>query len=375
MTRPAAATSMPTTTCRTSATVTRAWSRPAQQQMAVLNTNTRYLHDHINRYAERLAPRCPSRSDVCFFVNSGSEANELALRLARAYTGQRDMIVLEGAYHGHTTGLIDISPYKYDGPGGSGAPPHGCTPCRCPTSIAARYKADDPAGRGKVCGHVQRSFRARRQGPAPGGLHRRIAAPASAGRSSFRPGYLALSTATCAPPAALCIADEVQTGFGRIGTHFCAFEAQGVVPDIVVLGKPIGNGHPMAAVVTTPEIAASFDNGMEFFSTFGGNTVSCAVGLAVLDVLERKPAGPRAARWRASARTAAALRRAGTRSSATCAARGCSSASNWCAIGARSNRRRRRPRLSRQPAARPRHPDRYGRPVSKCSQNSTAAAL
>ena len=86
----------------------------------------------------------------------------------------------------------------------------------------------------------------------------------------------------------LCIADEVQVGFGRVGTHFWGFETQGVVPDIVTLGKPIGNGHPLAAVITTPEIAASFDNGMEYFNTFGGNPVSCAIGLAVLDVLEEE---------------------------------------------------------------------------------------
>ena len=110
--------------------------------------------------------------------------------------------------------------------------------------------------------------------------------PSVGGQIIFPAGYLSQVYAHVRAAGGLCIADEVQTGYGRTGTHFYAFEAQGVVPDIVVLGKPIGNGHPIAAVVTTPAIAAAFDNGMEFFSTFGGNTVSCAVGLAVLEVLE-----------------------------------------------------------------------------------------
>jgi 4-aminobutyrate aminotransferase-like enzyme len=101
----------------------------------------------------------------------------------------------------------------------------------------------------------------------------------------FPPGYLAEVYRHVRGAGGVCIADEVQTGLGRIGTHLWGFEAQGVVPDIVALGKPLGNGHPIGAVITTPEIAASFDTGMEFFSTFGGNTVSCAIGLAVLDVL------------------------------------------------------------------------------------------
>ena len=133
----------------------------------------------------------------------------------------------------------------------------------------------------------------------PGRLHRRDLPERR--RADFPAGRLSgrgLSL-TSAQAGGVCIADEVQTGYGRMGTHFWAFEAQDVVPDIVVLGKPIGNGHPIGAVVTTPEIAASFDNGMEFFSTFGGNTVSCAIGLAVLDVMqEEEAAGARAARRR-----------------------------------------------------------------------------
>jgi 4-aminobutyrate aminotransferase-like enzyme len=111
--------------------------------------------------------------------------------------------------------------------------------------------------------------------------------PSTAGQIVFPPGYLSEAYRRVRAAGGVCIADEVQTGFGRMGTHFWGFATQGVVPDILVLGKPIGNGFPLGAVITTREIAGAFDNGMEFFSTFGGNPVACAAGLAVLDVLEQ----------------------------------------------------------------------------------------
>ena len=258
-----------------------------QRQMTVLNTNTRYLHDFINQYAERLCATMPEPLSVCFFVNSASEGNELALRLSRAYTGQRDMIVLEGAYHGHTTSLVDISPYKHDGPGGAGAPPWVHT---APVADVYRgpYKADDPQAATRYARQVLRIIEALNDKGT--GLAGFIAesCPSVGGQIFFPDGYLAEVYRHVRKANGLCIADEVQTGYGRTGTHFYAFDAQGVVPDIVVLGKPIGNGHPVSAVVTTPEIAEAFDNGMEFFSTFGGNTVSCAIGLAVLDIVQEE---------------------------------------------------------------------------------------
>jgi len=258
--------------------------RAGQEQMSVLNTNTRYLHDYLNRYAERLSATMPDPLSVCFFVNSASEANELALRLARAATGQRDMIVLEGAYHGHTTTLIDISQYKHGGPGGAGAPPWVHT-APIADVYRGRYKSDDPRAGEKYAQHVLEIIeRLRQSGVGPAGFIAETC-PSVGGQIIFPTGYLAAVYRYVRAAGGLCIADEVQTGYGRIGTHFYAFQSQGVAPDIVVLGKPIGNGHPIGAVVTTPEIAASFDNGMEFFSTFGGNTVSCAIGLAVLDVV------------------------------------------------------------------------------------------
>jgi len=258
--------------------------KAGQDQMAVLNTNTRYLHDLINRYAERLTATLPESLRVCFFVNSGSEANELALRLARAHTGARNLIVLDHAYHGNTTTLIDISPYKHDGPGGAGAP-SWVHKVPLPDAFRGLYRSDDPHAAEKYAQHVVEviaGLRERGQGLA---AFIAESLPSVAGQIVLPNGYLAKVYETVRDAGGVCIADEVQTGYGRVGTHFWGFENYAVVPDIVVLGKPIGNGHPIGAVITTPNIAASFANGMEFFSTFGGNTVSCAIGLAVLDLV------------------------------------------------------------------------------------------
>ncbi|MBI1760792.1 MAG: aminotransferase class III-fold pyridoxal phosphate-dependent enzyme [Acidobacteria bacterium] len=258
--------------------------RAAQQQLALLNTNTRYLHDNLTRYAERLTALMPEPLRVCYFLNSASEANELALRLARTYTGQDDVIVLEAAYHGHTTALIDISPYKFNGPGGTGKKPWVHI-APIPDDYRGPYKRGDAEAGRKYAQHVADIIAG-----LPHGFAAFIAEtlPSVGGQIVLPPGYLAEVYRHVRAAGGVCIADEVQVGFGRLGTHRWGFETQGVVPDIVVLGKPIGNAFPLAAVVTTPELAASFDNGMEFFSTYGGNPVACAVGLAVLDVLEEE---------------------------------------------------------------------------------------
>jgi 4-aminobutyrate aminotransferase-like enzyme/Ser/Thr protein kinase RdoA (MazF antagonist) len=255
----------------------------ARRQMATLNANTRYLHDLINQYAAALCATMPEGLSVCFFVNSGSEANELALRLACAHTGRRDMIVLEAAYHGHTNTMIDISPYKHDGPGGTGAPAWVHT-APIPDVYRGLHRRDDPQAGVKYARRVTEIVeRLRESGVGLAGFIAETC-PSVGGQIFFPEGYLAEVYAAVRQSGGVCIADEIQTGYGRIGTGFYAFESQGVTPDIVALGKPIGNGHPIGAVITTPEIAASFANGMEFFSTFGGNTVSCAVGLATLGV-------------------------------------------------------------------------------------------
>jgi 4-aminobutyrate aminotransferase-like enzyme/Ser/Thr protein kinase RdoA (MazF antagonist) len=260
--------------------------KTAQQQLALLNTNTRYLHGNILQYAERLTELLPEPLRVCYIVNSGSEANELALRLARSHTRCDDTIVLEHAYHGHTNTLIDISPYKFDGPGGLGKKPWVRVAPLADDyrGIYRRGEADLGAKYAKHVGEICAELQSR--GKRPTFIAETL--PSVGGQIVFPPNYLGEVYRHVHATGGVCIADEVQVGFGRLGTHFWGFETQGVVPDIAVFGKPIGNGFPLAAVVTTQEIARSFDNGMEFFSTFGGNPVSCAVGLAVLDVLREE---------------------------------------------------------------------------------------
>ena len=257
------------------------------EQMRVLNTNTRYLHDKLAEYAEKLLATLPPELEVCYFVNSASEANELALRLSRAFTGAKDMIVLDAAYHGNTTSLIDISPYKHAGPGGAGAP-DWVHVAPLADDYRGPFKRGDPSAGARyaaMVGEIVESLRA---------SNRRLAGfiaetcPSVGGQLVFPDGYLRDVYQFARDAGGVCIADEVQTGLGRMGTSFWAFEDQGVVPDIVVMGKPLGNGHPIGAVATTRAIANAFDNGMEFFSTFGGNTVSCAIGIAVLDVVREE---------------------------------------------------------------------------------------
>jgi 4-aminobutyrate aminotransferase-like enzyme/Ser/Thr protein kinase RdoA (MazF antagonist) len=257
----------------------------AQKQLALLNSNTRYLHDNVNRYAERLTRLLPEPLGVSFFVNSGSEANELALRLARAHTKSEDVIVLEHAYHGNTSTLIDISPYKFEGPGGSGKK-KWVHVAPLPDDYRGAYRRDDKHAGRNYAGHVAEILRELKRNGRRAAAFIAETMPSVGGQIVFPPGYLGEAYRACRDAGVVCIADEVQVGFGRLGTHFWGFETQGVVPDIVVLGKPIGNGFPLAAVVTTAEIAQSFASGMEYFSTFGGNPVACAAGLAVLDVLE-----------------------------------------------------------------------------------------
>ena len=259
----------------------------ACRQMPVLNTNTRYLHDTIIEYAERLLSRFPDPLSVCYFVCTGSEANELALRMARAYTRQQDIITVDGAYHGNTQNLIDISPYKHAGPGGQGAPSwvHKVV---MPDGYRGPHKGMGAETGKRYAGYV---------GEAAKGIQADGKAPAAficesmlgcGGQIVLPDKYLDEAFKHVRAAGGVCIVDEVQVGFGRAGSHFWAFESQQVVPDIVTLGKPMGNGHPLAAVITTPEIADAFANGMEYFNTFGGNPVSCAIGMAVLDVIENE---------------------------------------------------------------------------------------
>ncbi|XP_062872960.1 5-phosphohydroxy-L-lysine phospho-lyase isoform X2 [Trichomycterus rosablanca] len=256
--------------------------------MELLNANTRFLHDNIVQYADRLAATLPSKLCVFYFVNSGSEANDLALRLARQYTQNEDVIVLDHAYHGHLTSLIDISPYKFRKLEGQKEWVHVAP---IPDTYRGLYRRDhlDPAQAyaeevKNVIDDVLKKGR-------------KISAffveslPSVAGQILLPPGYCQKVAQYVRAAGGVFVADEIQTGFGRVGSHFWAFQLQGddFCPDIVTMGKPMGNGHPLACVVTTEEIAGAFTaNGVEYFNTFGGNPVSCAIGLAVLDVIEKE---------------------------------------------------------------------------------------
>jgi 4-aminobutyrate aminotransferase-like enzyme/Ser/Thr protein kinase RdoA (MazF antagonist) len=258
------------------------------RQMAQLNTNTRYLTDAHVAYVERLAALLPPQLPVVFLVNSGSEANELALRLARCHTGRQGVWIMDNAYHGHTQALIDTSPYKFMGAGGRGAPESWVRVLPTPDTFRGAHRAQTPAQReaaGAAYAHDVAQVLAGCDSPPAALMAETLLS--CGGQVIPPPGYFEAVFAMVRAAGGVCILDEVQVGFGRVGSHFWAFQAQGVTPDIVVMGKPMGNGHPMAAVACTRAIAASFEtSGMEFFATFGGNPVSCAIGSAVLDVIE-----------------------------------------------------------------------------------------
>jgi len=251
----------------------------AHRQMAALNTNTRYLHETVLSLAERLTASLPDELCVTYFVCTGSEANELALRLARAATNKPDVAVFDGAYHGSTGALVELSPYKFQGKGGFEKPEHVHV---IPAADPYRRASREP----HFLEELEELFaRARARGREIGMLMLE-AMPGCGGQIDPPPGYLKEAFELARNQGALAVADEVQTGLGRMGSHFWAFERQGARPDVVTVGKPFGNGHPLAAVVTTRKVADAFDTGMEYFNTFGGNPVSSAVGLEVLAVLE-----------------------------------------------------------------------------------------
>lgn len=258
----------------------------ANNQMGLLNTNTRYLHENIVLYAEELLATFPEELSVVHFVNSGSEANELAIRMAKAYSGHKDMIAVDVGYHGNTIACIDVSSYKFDGKGGGGAPQHTHI-VPSPDTFRGIYRIPNEAG--KLYGnHIAKSIEdIKSKGRNIAGFI--CESILSCGGQIVLPeGYLQEAYKHVRNAGGLCIADEVQVGFGRVGDCFWGFELQGVIPDIVTMGKPIGNGHPLAAVVTTVEVAEAFANGMEFFNTFGGNPVSCAIGRTVLKIVNQK---------------------------------------------------------------------------------------
>ena len=254
-----------------------------KQNELLQHSTTIYLHPNVGAYAEKLAMKLPGDLKVCYFVNSGSEANDLALLMARAYTGNYDMIALRNAYHGGNSagmGLTAHSTWKFNVPHSFGVH-HAMTPDpyrgvwgRDDADAGKKYAADvknliDYATSGQVAGFIAESI----QGVG--------------GCVVFPDGYLKHTYEHIRAAGGVCIADEVQAGFGRTGSHYWGFETQGVIPDIVCMAKGIGNGAPLGAVVTTPKIAAALAQRIHF-NTFGGNPVVAAQGMAVLDVIDRE---------------------------------------------------------------------------------------
>lgn len=254
-----------------------------QRQMGKLNTNTRYLYDLLPQYAEKLLAKFPTSLNRVFFVNSGSAASDLAIRMAKWHTKREGIAVVEHGYHGNTQISIDISDYKFSNPKGQGQKDYIL---KVPIPDAYRGKHAGSEIPGKEYAKEAQALMDHFHWP----LAAFIAEPivGCGGQVPLAEGYLHELYPAVRAQGGLCISDEVQTGFGRVGEHFWGFEQHGVVPDMVILGKPMGNGHPMGAVVCTQEVAESFEKGVEFFSSFGGNPVSCAIGLAVLDVMEEE---------------------------------------------------------------------------------------
>jgi len=259
--------------------------KTGQEQMSLLNTNSRYLHENINALAKELIETLPPELNVLHFVNSGSEANELAIRMVKANTGERDIIASEVGYHGNANMCIDVSSYKFDGKGGKGAPEHTHI-FPLPDAFRGKYRGEN-SGK-KYADEVQKQIDVvHAKGRGVGAF---IIEPiiSCGGQIELPKEFLTQSYKAIRAVGGLCISDEVQTGCGRMGKTFWGFQLHDVVPDIVTIGKPLGNGHPIAAVACTQEVADKFANGMEYFNTFGGNPVSCAIATEVLRTVKRE---------------------------------------------------------------------------------------
>jgi len=249
-------------------------------QAATLNTNTRYLHENVIELSEKISSKMPGDLGVCMFVCTGTEANDLATRIARAVTGNYGMLVSEYGYHGNSTLVYTLSTADSD------ERPDWLSVFEPPCLYRPAFNTNDP-----VAGYIGSV----RDGIA--GLQQNGHKPAaimidsifdSQGTIVVPAGYFQKVCKTVRDAGGLVIVDEVQAGYCRTGKYWWGFEHDGVVPDIVTLGKPMGDGHPLAAVVTTPEIAAIIADRFTYFNTFGGNPVSAAVGTAVIDVIDRE---------------------------------------------------------------------------------------
>ncbi len=249
----------------------------------IQHTTTIYLNPLLGEYARRLAAKLPGELDVIYFVNSGSEANDLALTMARLATGNYDVLALRNAYHGASPtamGLTSHHTWKYPLPQGQGV--HHVP---CPDPYRSTYEGTPEEIASRSAAEIREIIRFGTPGQVAAFIAEPIQGVGGATQGAFN--YLGEAYAIVREHGGLCIADEVQTGFGRTGDHFWGFENYGVQPDIVTMAKGIGNGVPLAAVATTREIAESLTSRIHF-NTYGGNPVSMAAGLAVLDVIEEE---------------------------------------------------------------------------------------
>ncbi|WP_371402763.1 aminotransferase [Kribbella sp. NBC_00662] len=250
-----------------------------ERQWRLLNTNSRFHYRAVVEFSERLAGLLPEPLDTVFLVNSGTEADDLALRLAWANTGRRDVIAVREAYHGWSDATDAISTSVADNPNALDSRPTWVHTVAAPNAYRGQYRgpdayryAEDAVAYINSLGHPPAAFLSESFYGNAGGM-------------ALPDGYLQAVYAAVRRAGGLCIADEVQVGYGRLGNHFWGFEQQGVVPDIVTVAKAMGNGHPLGAVITTAEIAAGYRSQGYFFSSAGGSPVSCVAGTTVLDVL------------------------------------------------------------------------------------------
>ncbi|MGR3836778.1 MAG: aspartate aminotransferase family protein [Cognatishimia sp.] len=250
-------------------------------QARVLNTHTRYLHELLLDYVERLTGTFDAALDTAILTCTGSEANDIALRMAEAVTGKRGIIATDATYHGNTTLVSHLSRSNIPEVG------YGMGDFVRHIEAPDSYRIDDPDGH-RFAENVQRAIEAHEKSGI--GFSALIICPLflNEGFPAQNPGWLKPTAERVKQASGILICDEVQSGFGRCGSHFWAHQKQGVVPDIVCLGKPMGNGHPVAGVVTQSEIMDQFRTAFRYFNTFGGNPVSCAAAMAVLDELESK---------------------------------------------------------------------------------------
>ena len=257
-------------------------AKTAYEQLKKLNTNTRYLDENVLNYAQSIINSLPEKLSICFFTNSGSESNDLALRIARNSVRNKNTIVIDGAYHGHTISLIEISPYKYKGLGGFN-PPSYVHEIPTPNLFRGVYKDQSSIEKYlEVFSNCAKKLKA--FGCKPTFIFESFMG--CGGQIPLPTTFLKDACKIIHDIGGICIADEIQVGFGRIGKYFWGFNYQDVQPDIVTIGKSIGNGHPLSAVITTEELANQFNNGMEYFNSFGGNPVSSAIGHTVLKIIE-----------------------------------------------------------------------------------------